>query len=334
MNIEVYDIEVLSNLFTYYAKNINTKEEYCYIIHESKNELEQLIEHFSHLDAQIGFNNLAYDSQILQFIINNYKKFKDLSSEELTKAIYNESQSTIDFSNNSPFNKIAEWKLSIPQVDLFKIWHFDNKAKMTSLKWIEYSVDLPDLQEMPIKHYDKVLEKDIPKILEYNRNDVIATEVLYNITIGNTEHPLYKGVDKLALRKNIRDEFGINCRNYNDVKIGDELNKLNYVSIKGIDKKELSRGNKELKKENFYFKDCFPTYKFETTEFNNFIKGLANTPVLLDKKQEFEFKFNETTYIIAKGGIHSKDKPRLIKPNDNEVLLDADIGLKIRLWPN
>jgi hypothetical protein len=64
------------------------------------------------------------------------------------------------------------------------------------------------------------------------------------------------------------------------------------------------------------------------------VRNLGNTFVL-NKKQEFKYKFNDKlTITIAKGGIHSVDKPRFIAPSKNEIYWQIDIGLKIRLWPN
>lgn len=56
--------------------------------------------------------------------------------------------------------------------------------------------------------------------------------------------------------------------------------------------------------------------------------------------QEFKFNYNSTEYTVAKGGIHSNDKPRRIIPEKDEILIDADIGsqypwgiIKRRLFP-
>lgn len=47
--------------------------------------------------------------------------------------------------------------------------------------------------------------------------------------------------------------------------------------------------------------------------------------------QEFKFKFGNTKYTFGKGGLHSIDKPRLIRPTNNEILRDADISSQ---YPN
>ena len=332
--IEIFDIETISNLFTYVGLNKDTKEISKFVIHKDRNDLLKFIEHSKKLKGQIGFNNNAFDAQVTQYILNNYKKWLELDGEEVSNLIYQQSQKTIERANKVPFSEFPSWKMNIPQLDLFKIWHFDNKARMTSLKWIEYMIDMDDIQEMPIHHSSKVDFKDIEKVLEYNLHDVKAIYELYKITKGETENILYKGINKLQLRKDIGFEFRINCDNFNDVKIGDQLMKLTYCKVKNIDTKEIPKSNKKI--DSFKFKNCFPSYyKFETVEFNNFINSFGGLEVNLKKetkkKQNFEFIFNGTTYIVAKGGLHSKDLPRLIKPNENEILRDKDVG---SMYPN
>jgi len=331
----VYDIETLKNCFTYTAFNIDTKEFIQFVIHESRNDIKSFILHLNSIKGHIGFNNINFDGQVIQWFIENNIRWINESGSLIANNIYHYAQKAIENSNNGGWGDYPEWKMTIPQLDLFKIWHFDNKAKMTSLKWVEYSLDMENIEEMPIHHDQNIKEKDIQLILDYNKWDVIATYRFYLVTIGQTDHPLYKGVDRIQLRKDIIKEFGINCINFNDVKIGDEINKFEYSRLSGIDKKTLRKVEKEIKP--FLFKDCFPSYmKFETTEFNNFISAISKVPVKLKKetlkdKQEFEFTFNGTTYLLAKGGLHSKDKSRVIKPLDNETLRDADVG---SMYPN
>lgn len=327
----VYDIETLKECFTYSDFNIETKEVNQFVIHKDRKELLKLVNYLKLVKRQIGFNNLAFDSQVIQYILNNYWSWIELSGSQIAEIIWEYAQIVIERANNQNFvfSEFPEWKLDILQLDLFKVLHFDNQAKMTSLKWVEYAIDFHNVQDMPIKHDEKVREEDIKEILSYNLNDVMATYELYKICIGDTELPLYKGIDKIALRKDIKKQFGLNLAiNFNDVKIGDRINQFEYCKESGIDKKEIPKPTATT---SFTFKDCFPKYiKFESLEFNNFIKLVGKEEVKLKKetknKQEFKFTFNFTNYVMARGGLHSEDKPRIVIPKENELLRDADIG--------
>ncbi len=273
--VEVMDIECLSNMFSYTGLQLITGKISQFVIHSSRNDLESFKTHLKKLKGQIGYNNCGYDFQVLHYIIEN--DFEDLNGDQISKIIYERSQKVIQRANTASFPEIPEWKMSISQLDLYLLWGFNQKAKTTSLKWIEYMLDM-DIQEMPIKHYDEVHQKDIQMILDYNLQDVKATHKLYEISRGRTELPLYKGVDRIQLRKDIQKEFGIKCRNFNDVKIGDALNKSNYMRIKGLDRKDIPKPKKTV--QEITFGECYPEYmKFETTEFKNFVSILKNIKI-------------------------------------------------------
>lgn len=328
--VKVMDIETIFNFFSYYDIDIDTQEENCFIIHFSRNDLIIFINYLKNVKGQIGFNNLAFDSQVVQYILYNYHNWLELDGEEVARLIYAYSQQVIIRSNSKMFLQYPEWELSITQLDLFKIWHFDNKAKMTSLKWVQYSIDYLNIEEMPIHHTTEVTLDMFDSIISYNKNDVLSTYEFYKITKGETNHPLYKGIDRIQLRKDIEQEFGFNCRNYNDVKIGDQINKVNYMKSTGLNRYNIPKSNKDI--DNFNFESCFPSYiNFNTLEFNTFINSIKKTVINLDKKQEFKFTYNGTTYTIAKGGLHSEDKPRLIIPKNDELLMDCDVG---SMYPN
>lgn len=185
---------------------------------------------------------------------------------------------------------------------------------------------------MPFDHtYWVTTEEEIDKILSYNKWDVYATEQLLDVVLGKTELELYKGKDKIKLRQDIQKEFGINCLNYNDVKIGEEINKVEYLKrnsyLKAKDLKNLITPTIP-----FTFGDAIPDYiQFKTPEFNKFKDSIKNITVDLisnkDDKQTFPFIYNGTKYTIARGGIHSCESGRKIEIESNQILRDADIGL-------
>ena len=54
------------------------------------------------------------------------------------------------------------------QIDVFKMHHWDNLAKLSSLKWIQYSMDWQNIIDMPIHHKTEIsTQAEIDVILEY-----------------------------------------------------------------------------------------------------------------------------------------------------------------------
>jgi hypothetical protein len=322
MKVEIYDLECLPNFFCYTGMDKDTEEIWQIYIYNDYKQLLGLIEHLKEIDAQIGFNNINYDYPLLYYILKNYKDWEIFDIETILQLINQESNRIIE----EKWTEIPYWNITIPQLDLFRIWHFDNKARYTSLKAIEIAINFENVQDIPFEANHHVEQYEIQSILDYNLNDVKATYEFYKITKGDTELELYKGKDKIQLRKDIGKHYGINCLNYNDVKIGDAINKVVYTKLTG-------RKTKEIKDSRTYrprinIKDCIPNYiEFKSEYFNNFLNKLKSLSITKTKGElEFDLIYNQTKYKFAQGGLHSEDKPRHLKAENEYYLVDADVS--------
>ena len=75
--------------------------------------------------------------------------------------------------------------------------HWDNPAKRSSLKWIQYSMDWDNILEMPIHHSSAITTKEeIDTILEYCINDVRSTKEIYD-----------RSKSQIALRKELTKTY-------------------------------------------------------------------------------------------------------------------------------
>ncbi len=157
-----------------------------------------------------SYNNLRFDSQVIEWVLRNCEYWHDLSGLEIAAKIAEKAADVIHDANYDVFPEYRESDLSLRQLDLFKIHHFDNKNRRVSLKRLEFEMDLENIEEMPIAHdMTGMTEEDISTITGYCLNDVWATYQFYRVTIGDTDHPLYKGDNKIELRQDIEEEFGI-----------------------------------------------------------------------------------------------------------------------------
>lgn len=126
---EVYDIECLSNCWTYTGYSRQEKKWYQFVIHKSRNDYKEFMRHLFRCElVMIGYNNENYDYPVIHHMINHFDEYQYLDGYELSQKIYQKSQKIIE----SEFNTVADWNKHILQIDLFKIWHFDNVAKSTS----------------------------------------------------------------------------------------------------------------------------------------------------------------------------------------------------------
>jgi hypothetical protein len=323
----VYDIETLKECFLTVilipgqkyrsfevSKNVNSLAHFISFVEEHKDYY------------WVGYNNLRFDSQVVEWIIRNHEEWEELTRMEITHKIHQKAQDVIDDANYDILPEYREHDLFAKQIDLFKIHHFDNKNRMVSLKRLEFEMDLPNIEEMPIKH-DAVdlTDKDLADNKEYCINDVNATYQFYLITIGQTEHPLYKGSNMIELRQDIQEQFGIPCLNYSDSKIGDEMIKKYYCQEKGIEYKDLPK--KGYFRTTVQVKNCIADYvQFMTNELQNFLNKIKKMSLGVKDDFKEELHFYGNTYSFMKGGLHTENKPEIFEADDEYEIIDWDVS--------
>lgn len=326
MILEVYDIEILSNLFTYTGFNATNKQWYQFVISKWRNDLELLYSHlFRDKIWMVGYNNEGFDYPVIHHLINHYNEYKNLSGEEVAKKLYRKGQDIID----QEFSTISDKNKFIPQIDLYKIHGYDNVARHCSLKDLEIAMKMDNVEEMPIHHSKECSEEDIDLILSYNKNDVEATYQFLLITVGKTEYSLYKGKNKIELRQQLNKQFNINVLNTPDIRIGEQLMLKLYSDTTGIPVSVLKKCG-GTPREIINVKDCIPHWaNFETPEFKDLKKYFENVTVLngnLKGSLSKSIIFHNIKIDYGSGGAHSSIEPGVYESDDYWMILDQDIG--------
>jgi DNA polymerase elongation subunit (family B) len=328
MDVLIYDIETMKELFLICIYKPSTDTTYEFSVSKWSNQLDVFARFAEQYDEYywVGYNNLRFDSQVVEYILRNYQNWHDLSGLEICALIAQKAADTIHDSNYDVFPEYKEEWLSLKQLDLFKIHHFDNKNRRVSLKRLEFEMDLENIEEMPIHHNkENMTQDDIALTRDYCINDIMATYEFYKITIGDTNHPLYKGNNVIELRQDIYEEFGIPCLNYSDSKIGDEMIKKFYCQEKGILYNDLPK--KGFFRKEILVKNCIAEYvTFQTPELQKFYKLVRKQKLTMvdDFKESLEFYGN--TYTFAKGGLHTENKPKVFEADDETKILDWDVS--------
>lgn len=311
-SIYTYDVETLSNCFTYTAINRDTKEVVQYVVWEKRNDFYEFLVHLSKCKGQIGFNSILFDYPVLHYIIKNRESLIKLSGDQIAKKIYKEAQKTIE----KEYSSVKEEEVIIPQLDLFQIHHFFNKARMVSLKKLEIALQWENVQDMPIHHSEKVkTEEQIEQILEYNLNDVLATAKFYEKTI-----------EKIELRKGLIQQYGLNCLNYPDSKIGEQLMLKLYCHYTQQSEEVVKKLRTHHK--SFKFNECIPSYiSFSTPEFNELLEYLKPIEVpSLKESFKYSFTYNDFTFDLGTGGIHGCCKSGVYESNEEVIIVDCDVA--------
>lgn len=325
--VAVYDIETLKGAFTYTDIDVETNDIHQFVIHEHKNELQQLVDHLMFtVKGHIGFNNLSFDYPILHYILHSYNTWwsEGLKNKEIILKIYSKAQEIIQSQNRSMFNNFVTIKYQdqvVPQLDLFKIWHYNNPAKSTSLKALEISMNYPNVVEMAIHHgQEEVSLEELETILNYNLNDVLATLAFYT-----------KSKEKIELRKLLYKQYKLPCLNWNNGKIGEQLILKLYCEKTGRNPWEVSK----LRTPRSHIKliDCIPNNIFFKEEgFRNLLKYFESKIITETKgSMNYMIYHNNIKYVYGTGGIHGAIRPGVYESNDEFIIKSCDVT---SLYPN
>ena len=321
MNHWIMDYETLSNcfvgVFTHYKTDQTKVFSICKLQNDYEKFIEFLKENIENKEWHISYNGLAFDAQITHHIIKDHDNLKLMTGEEIAEEIYFYAQQAIERSNKREFQEFPEWHMSIKQIDVFKLNHWDNMAKRSSLKWIEYTMDWDNILDMPIHHEAHIdLMSQLSTIIDYCINDVAATKEIFNRC-----KPL------IALRKNLTEQYNINLFSASEPRISKELFAYYLGDQLGIPKYEL----KKLRtfRNVIKIKDLILDYiKFDTTEFNNLLDRFKNVEINPNQtKGGFKYivKYKGVRTHFGLGGAHGANKPGVYESDEDSVIMSSDV---------
>ena len=313
------DYETLCNCFIAVFEHYKTEERKVFVVHESRNDFPEFVRFLNQCKTtnqwHISYNGLGFDAQITQKILDKQKDLLNFDTASLIKFIYNYAQSVIDKTNRGDFAEYAPYKLKIKQIDLFKMNHWDNKAKMSGLKWIQYSMDWENVEEMPHLHSEPVTDlEELQEIIDYCINDVRSTKEIFN-----------HSKEQILLRQTLTKEYNIDLYSASEPRISKELF-LHFLEQKtGISKQDL----KTLRTPRDYIvlADCIlPYVKFDTPEFNK-VLDYFRTKVITSTKDGFKYSMNFKGVKVdyGLGGIHGAISSGVYEAKPGWTIMTSDV---------
>lgn len=277
----IHDYEVYKQVVFFGYRNVRTNEVKIFELSKYKNNSRSHKTFIKNeVKGLIGFNNLAYDSYLLDYHLRT-KVTNPL-------AYYNFSQRII---NNSKANP----RPLIPQLDLFKVFHFDRFG--VGLKTCELRMNFHNVADLPYTFDANLNLSQIKKVKKYLHNDLEATHKLYDLA-----------EDKLYLRSVIKKEYGIPCDNWSDTKIGEELLLHEYCKYTGEDIDEVRKGRTQ--RSSIAFKDVIhDNISFIDKDLSKLLTELKKTTVK-GIKSVFKHKIDidDLVYDLGTGGLHGSKK--------------------------
>ena len=329
-----YDIETYPDVFTITFIHANTGKKVKFQITPWRNDYNDMCRFVYGLGETgaigVGFNNLGFDYVVLHHALNNPNCTGD--------DIYRYAMSIIN--SKSKFG-VTIWPRDqvFKQIDLFKICHFDNKARGTSLKALEVAMHSDNVSDLPYPPGTVLTQEQVENVLiPYNDKDVEETIKF-----------LVRNIDKIEFREELTNKYGRDFMNHNDTKIGKDFF-IMELEKSGVPCYGRDQNNKKYPlqtiREQIELKDViFPTVQFERPEFNEILEkfkaktlkkaqlddmtegNLTTKGVFSDLNVEVE----GLTYVYGVGGIHASIESQVVCSSDTHQIVDIDVA---SFYPN
>lgn len=323
----VMDYETLSNCFVAVFEDIKTDDQEIFVCHNSKNDILQLVTFLEKniaLDEwHVSFNGLGFDSQITEYILRNREQLLEQDGETIAKFLYGKAQEIINRQNTGEFLEFSPRDLSIRQVDVFKLNHWDNPAKRSSLKWIQYSMDWQNIKDMPIHHSTAVTSPEqIAEIITYCINDVKSTKRIMHLSKS-----------QIDLRRALTEEYKIDLYSASEPKISKELFLYFLSKQTGIKKFELKQ--MRTLRNKIVVKDIIlPYINFKTATFQRLLSKFSEVVIFPNEtkggfKYSVQYKGVKTDYGL--GGIHGARDSKVYESNEDMIIMTSDV---VSFYPN
>lgn len=310
-----YDIETYPNIFTCAFEEAEGEGKWIFEISDRIHEGIALMTFLNHLKQHkfrmVGFNNIGFDYIVLHELI---KAGGNIDAYTL----YLKCCAIINSNDDTKFGlMIWEDQRYIEQLDLYKIHHFDNRAKSTSLKMLEFNMRLPMIKDLPFKPGTLLTHPQMDELRDYNLNyDVNATKRFYHYTL-----------DAIKFREKLSIKHGKNFLNHNDTKIGKDIMimQLEAAGIRCFD--EWNKPVQTIRTHIVLNDAIFDHINFISPEFQR-VKEYLQTQVITETKGVFKdltATVNGFTFVFGLGGLHGSLKNTIAKADDEYAIIDLDV---------
>lgn len=317
MNI-VYDTEVFPNCFILCAKDADADG----ITHyfeispwvDHTRDIHKFIEFAKSHDAtMIGFNNLEFDYPILHMLLKMGKT--------TPQQLYDKAMAIINAGDTEKFSHMVyPSDRMVPQIDLYKIHHFDNKARMTSLKAIEFNMRMNNISDLPFAPGTVLNQEQIKTLRAYCEHDVEATRLFYE-----------KSKEQIAFRQQLSTTYSqSDVLNFSDVKLGKTIFE-GHLLANGVECYRYGKDGrvpKQTPRPTMALRDCVPPYvELHNPEFARIRQHFMNSTITQTKGafDGLTAKVDGLEFVFGTGGIHASVENERFDATDEMMILDVDV---------
>ena len=315
----VYDIETFPNVFTCSFEHADAPITLCYEISPWRNDSRELMIFLNYLretnSRMIGFNNIGFDYPVIHQLMKMGTSTADLIYQKAMAIIKTQSGDDDDRWTH----QVYKGDRFIEQIDLFKIRHFDNKARMTSLKVIEFNMKSGSIEDLPYPVGTVLTQEQVELLKRYNAHDVRETKKFFHHT-----EPMIK------FREELTAKYARDFMNHNDTKIGKDyfIMKLEESGIACYTYGEGGRKPRQTKRAAIDLKDVIlPWTTFETSSIKRVLDWLKQQTITETKGvfKDLTADVGGLSLVFGLGGLHGSLNNEIICSDSDHVILDIDV---------
>lgn len=306
-----YDTEIFPNCFLLCATDGNSK--WGFEISAFRNDLAPLCDWLLKLaidgDEMVGFNNVGFDYPLLHYVVT--------TRCDNPLYIYKRAQAILH-SEDKFAHLIRPSDRRVRQIDLFRIHHFDNKARTTSLKNLEFSMQMGNISDLPFPVGKVLTRSEVETLRDYCWNDVEATQLF-----------LQQSEEKIAFRRSLSKTYNYDFMNFSDVKIGKEIfqNSLEKAGVPLWEYDDRGRKPRQTQRHSINLADCIPPF----IEFDDYglqtVHNFFRLTTITQTKAAFDLqaRVGGLDFYFGTGGIHASVETQSFVADDDMMIYDIDV---------
>lgn len=316
----VYDTEEYPNVFTIAFEHAEHPVKLIFEISDWKNESKQIIDFLMYLKdtnaRMVGFNNVGWDYPIVHQLIR--------MGQSDAHTLYQKAQSIINAQNTDGGKWEHQVKFTdrfVPQIDLYLVSHFDNKARATGLKALEFNMRSDNIEDLPFPVGSRLTREQVEVLRRYNAHDVAMTKAFYHQTL-----------DMIRFREQLVDKYpGQDWLNFNDTKIGKNyfVMELEKAGVECYEFSSKGRTPKQTLRPVIHLKDAIlPWIELKQPEFQRVLNWLKAQSITETKGslKDVTATINGFTWVFGTGGIHGSIESEVVESDDERVIVDLDVS--------
>jgi hypothetical protein len=319
------DTETYQNCFLLVARVCDTDLYFTYEISDYRNDSAELHSFLCWLrDSNArayGFNLLGFDGPLIHL-------FMRMGGRANARVLYDKAMAIIH-SQDDEGDKFSHLVRSADRdfewVDLYRINHFNNRARSTSLKALEFNMRMDNISDLPFPVGIALNQEQIKILRDYCRHDVDATELFRT-----------KNEEAVKFREHLSAKYGRDMMNHDDVKIGSVVFEvmLEESGVSLYDYDDTGRTPRQTPRPVIALKDAIlPWIQFEHPELQRVLNWLKAQTITETKGvfSDVTATINGFELVFGLGGIHGAVDCEVVAADEQTIIESVDVA---SMYPN